>query len=521
MSSILPHLSTLPVTSVLLPPVAADGWEQARGGRTLSADVVIVGTGPGGAAVALTLAEAGLSVLLLEEGPASSNFRPNQAHTARYHMQEGGAMVARGEVFVPIAAGRGVGGGSLINSALCFRPSEQLFIDWEALLGPAWSPEVMFPIYDELAELIGVGMTPPELAGRNNQIIADGVAKLGWEGGLAPRSTPGCKGCGVCNYGCPSGGKASMNLTLLPRAQALGARIQADVKVNEIRIEGGRAVGVKGVAFHPDTGEAVGDVVVRARHVVLAAGAIGTPRLLWSAGLGETLGPVGEGLHLHPGSAVMGICDEPVYLWRGASQGAYFVHPELPGVLPHTLTAPPEVLLLTLGAVGPRLQEGLKLLPYLCGILFLVSDKGSGRVRAFSDGRADITYGFDPRDLAVIKKSLLMCAQVMLAGGARELLSPIHGVGRHTRLDTLEAALTPRTLADFTMYSAHPMATCRMGRDEQTSVLGPDGEAHHLPGLTVADASVFPTSLGVNPQLTTLAVATRIARQLAEKLGSQ
>ena len=130
---------------------------------------------------------------------------------------------------------------------------------WGALLqDDYWGSASLGPIYDEVAAAIGVSDTQPWFAGENNRLIKRGIDALGLEGGLAPRSTPRCVGCGICNYGCPTGGKASMNLTLLPRAVAAGALIQADTKVDEILMDGGRAVGVRGMARHPDTGEDVG-----------------------------------------------------------------------------------------------------------------------------------------------------------------------------------------------------------------------------------------------------------------------
>ena len=493
----------------------ADGHEAVGTGRMLEADVVIVGTGPGGAAVARVLSQGGLKVVLLEEGPAKSRFKPNQAHTMRYHMQEGGMIIAKGSAFLSIAAGRGVGGGTLINSALSFQPAADVLDGWaEALNDGGWGAQALSPIYDEMAALIGVSDTKPWFAGENNRLITRGIKALGLEGGLAPRSTPRCIGCGICNYGCPTGGKASMNLTLLPDAVSNGALIQADTMVTEILMENGRAVGVRGLARHPDTQEVVGPVTVHAPRVVLSAGAIGTPRLLWTAGLGDRLGPIGEGLHVHPGSAVFGLCDHEINLWRGATQGAYFHHPDLPGVLPHGFSAPPEVCLLAMDRVGTGLAEGLAMLPHLAGMVVMVSDKGVGRVRATADGRADIHYDFLQDDIDRIKLGMRETARVMFAGGAREVFVPVHGVGRHTNPESLYAALQPAEITDFSLYASHPMSTAAMGLDPKKSVVSPSGETHNIPGLYIADASVFPTSLGVNPQMTTLVIGTQIGRRM-------
>lgn len=496
--------------------VPADGAEHARGGLDLRADVVVVGTGPGGAAAARAMAAAGMKVILLEEGPARSRFRPNQATAARYHMQEGGSMVAKGQGFMPIAAGRGVGGGTLINSALSFRAPDEVLDEWAHLLqDPAFSAVRMAPLFDEISDRIGVRIAHPEIAGRNNQLLVQGARALGLPAGLAPRSTPGCQGCGMCNFGCPVGGKASANLTLLPDAYANGARIQAETRVVEVLVEGGRAVGVRGIASDPDSGAEVGEVRVRAEKVVLSAGAVGTPRLLWHQGLAAGLGPVGDGMHVHPGNAVLGENDQEIRLWEGATQGAFFTDPELPGVLPHAFTAPPEATLVAMGMVGADLAAGLDLLPRLSGAVVLVSDKGNGQVRATADGRAALRYDFLDEDLQRTKAGMVRTAQALLAAGARRIMGLVHGTGWYEDAASFQAALRPRGVTDFTLYAAHPMSTCRMGLDPSRSVVGPDAQAHGLPGLYIIDASVFPTSLGVNPQLTIMTLATLLGQRVA------
>ncbi|MCB9699356.1 MAG: GMC family oxidoreductase [Alphaproteobacteria bacterium] len=491
----------------------------ARGDTTLKADVVVVGTGPGGAAVGRALAQAGASVVYLEEGLARPNFRPNMAHTNRWHMQEGGTMIARStQALMPIAAGRGVGGGSLVNSAICFRTPDHVLEGWTEVLGgdDRYSPEHLRPVFDEIEARIDVGQTPDAVAGENNRIIVRGAAARGHRGGLIRRNTPRCSGCGLCNQGCPVQGKNSMDLTLIPDAMALGAIVQADTRVDEILIDGGRAVGVAGDVIEPVSREVVGRLRVEAAKVFVCAGGIGTPRLLHHAGVASRLGPaVGQGLHVHPGNAVLGICDHVVKMWTGATQGAFFETDAMPGVLPHTLSAPPEALLLILGKVGADAKASLDVLPHLCGCVVMISDKGGGTVGATSAGRAAISYSFDPHDVERIKEGMVETARVLLEGGARQVLAPVHGVGVHDDADSFAKALTPRVITDFALYASHPMASCRMGADPKTSVIGADAQAHALPGLYIADSSIFPTSLGVNPQLTTMTMATAIGRAVA------
>jgi choline dehydrogenase-like flavoprotein len=480
----------------------------------LTADVVIVGTGPGGAAAGRVLAEAGLSVIWLEEGPKESRFRPNQANATRYHYQEGGSMISSGSTLMPITAGRGVGGGSLVNSALAFRAPDYVLEEWAELTGDdGFSPENAGLIYDEISAIIGVGITRAKIGGENNALIVRGVRALGYEGGWAPRNTPGCVGCALCNTGCLSGGKGSVDRNLIVMARAAGAKVYADTKVDQVLVEDGRAVGLSGQVSHPDTGEPVARLTVRAAKVMISAGAIGTPRLLFHAGIADQLGPaVGKGLRVHPGSAVLGLCDHDVNMWTGATQGAYFHVPGLPGVLPHTFNAPPEVVVMSLMSAGMGGKEAMDVLGKVCGVIVLVSDHGDGSVTATHDGRANIKYYFVEDDLVRIKAGMIASAHVLIAGGAKTLFAPVRGLGFYDSVAALEEALLPTTLDDFTNYSAHPMATCRMGRDPETSVVGPTGEAHRMPGLFLADSSVFPTSLGVNPQLTTMMTATVIAK---------
>jgi choline dehydrogenase-like flavoprotein len=303
---------------------------------------------------------------------------------------------------------------------------------------------------------------------------------------------------------------------LIPMAMRHGAVVQADTKVDTIDIVNGRAAGIRGIVRHPITRVEVGRLTVRADRVVIACGGIGTPRLLHHAGLASRLGSaVGKGLHIHPGSAVLGKCDYEVRMWSGATQGAYFEHPDLPGFLPHTMSLPPGALLMMMAKAGKEVKEAMKEVAYYCGCLVMISDEGQGTVGATSDGRAKISYHFTDGDIARIKAGMYEVAKVLFAGGAARVTAPVYGcTGHYETPEALAKVLEDRTIADFIMYASHPMASCRMGADPSKSVIGPTAEAHNLPGLTLADSSIFPTSLGVNPQLTTMTLATAIGREL-------
>lgn len=481
-------------------------------------DAVIVGTGPGGSAVARELAAAGLSVLMLEDGPRASRFKPSWAQSTRFHFQESGTMLAEGPVPFPVMAGRGVGGGSLVNSAICFRTPDDVLREWAQMLDDErYLPEHIHPIYDAIEERIGVVAVDESIAGENNMIVARGVAALGppLEGGLLRRNAPGCIGCGICNFGCPSGGKASMDRNLIVDARTDGAMVQAECRVDEVLVENGRVAGVVGQLHDPDTRELHGRVTVRAPIVVLSAGAIGTPRLAFQSGLASQIGPVGDHLHLHPGTGLLGRCDHPVHMWKGATQGAYVWSPEEPKVLPHTFNVPPEAFISLTGAIGAEAKQNLTDINRICGLGVMVSDKGKGSVRARSNGRAKLRYVWDPSDVETMKRGMLLSARVLLAGGAKEVRSSSHGAQWHRTPEALGKELAKTKLADFILYSAHPMCTSPMGLDRSEHVVAPTGQVHRMPGLWMADAGIFPTSLGVNPQLTTMVLGTMIGRQIA------
>lgn len=504
-----------------LPPPPAAAWSTTD--REETADVVIVGAGPGGSAAARALSLAGARVVVVEEGPSTRRAERHFGPAMRYHQQEGGAMVAMSSAPIPIAAGRGLGGGTIVNSAIAWRAPAEVLDGWLDVIGDdRFSSAALAPVYDMLWQLLGIWSTRLEVAGENNTLIVRGAAALGYEGGYLERYTPGCVGCGVCYFGCPTGGKASMDTNLLADAVQLGTRVQAETKVDRVLVVGegarARAAGVSGQMMDPDTGAPGGRYTVRARRVIVCAGGVGTPRLLHHAGLGDVLGPaLGEGLHLHPGNAVLGWCDHDVSMWKGATQGAYFHPPGMHGVLPHTFSSPPEAILPMLTLTGQATKAALPRLANLCGCVVMISDTGTGSVRAWGDGRARISYTFAPADVDRIKGGMFHTARVLLAGGARSVFAPVHGTSTYASAEDLRAALEPLPLENFVLYASHPMSSCRMGKERATSVVGASGEAHGLAGLYVADSSVFPTSLGVNPSLTTMGMATL----LGERLGRE
>lgn len=297
------------------------GFETYPGEFELQADVCVIGSGAGGAAAACAIAERGLSVIVLEEG---RNWRPEQFQPstpwAFQHLYAGrGTRGTRGNAFIPVPGGRGVGGSTLINSAICFRTPEPVLAGWReehgcTLLQKEW----MDACFDRIWRTIGVTVNPPEVQRSHNQVFKDGADALGLGGQWMPRSAPGCFGCGTCQQGCATGGKLSVDRSFLQESmEGGGVGVYADCRVDTVEREGGRLRAVHGRSIHPDGYVDAGRFRVVADRFLLAGGAIGSPRFLLRNGLGQ--GPVGHNLHIHPTAGLVGRFERRIEPWTGVT----------------------------------------------------------------------------------------------------------------------------------------------------------------------------------------------------------
>lgn len=494
------------------------GFGDVGGSVREIADVAIVGSGAGGAVLAKELAERGRSVVVLEEGRhwTARDFGSRTYGSMRRLYRDMGVTGALGQPTIPIAVGRCVGGSTVVNGGTCWRTPDRVLDRWALEYGLRDAgPADMKPYFDRVEEILGVRPVPDEFQGGNNRVFRRGVEALGWSGGPVRRNDRGCRGSGNCAFGCPNDGKQSMLVSYLPRAVAAGAKVLSECKVDRILVERGRAVGLSGRMVDAETGEVGPPVEVRAAVTAVCGGGMHTAGLLLANRASNLHGQVGRGFMLHPCAKVMALLDESVRGWEGVVQGWYLDEFADEGLLVMTAFAPPELAALSLPTMGRETQAILANFDRIAIAGVLVSDTSRGRVRLGPGGMPLVTYRLNRLDTERLVRGIAITARIFFAAGARRVWPAVHGV------PVLESAADIRKLyehrvrpSDLEVVSLHPMGACRMGEDPTRSVVDSFGESHEVRGLFVTDGSIFPSSLGVNPQISIMAFATRAADYL-------
>lgn len=489
----------------------------------LDCDTVIIGSGAGGAVVATHLAEAGERVIILEEGPhvaALDHGAMRQSESIRHLWRDAAMTLAVGVGGGPsinVTTGRAVGGSSILTGGVCFRIPDHVLREWSRDLSlRELSPEGMAPYFEQVEKDVHVEEVPADMRSRGTRLFGEGANKVaGAEMKPMRRNTRNCDGCGRCNFGCPHGSKMSVDISYLPRAVAKGAQIWSDVKVDRVVMDGARATGV--FATFRDLDDRKHKLRVRSKRVVVAANAMYTPLLLDKSGVRSPA--LGKNLTLHPSFRVMAFFDKPVRGWEGALQSAYVDHYEKEeGILFNSLAIPNGVMAGTMPGFGPKYWSRAKDVANLAIFGGMLHDDAGGEVhRAPFTGDAVMTYRMSERDFRRIPRLLRLMGEFWFAAGAREVIIPVFG----------SEPLGPDAFRKFPFEevkghqlecsSQHPLGSCQMGVARGTSVVDPNGKVWDTDNLYVACGSIMPTSLGVNPQLAIMSMATRIALRMRDQ----
>ncbi|MFL5899362.1 MAG: GMC family oxidoreductase N-terminal domain-containing protein [Solirubrobacterales bacterium] len=477
-------------------------------------DVVIVGSGAGGAVAAATLAEAGLDVLVLEAGDHydRDSYPADRLEAISALYRDAGLTIAAGRPPIPVPVARTVGGTTVINSGTCFRAPEAVLERWRSEHGVAWARD-LDEDYAEAEEFLRVTQLDPERMGRNGQLAMEGAAATGASGAPIHRNAGSCVQCSSCPYGCEIDAKRGMHVSYLPRAVAAGARVRAGVEAQRVLTEGGRATGLA-CRVREANGRTRPFTVRAHRAVVAAGGALGTPELLLRSGLG---GPqVGRNFHIHPACWVGARYPEEVRGWDGVMQSFYIDQWEPQGVLLEATFTPLAFGGAWLAGTGVEYQRSLLEFGHVGSIGVHLSDRSRGRVGLGNDGALRASYSLTREDADRIAYGIARAAEVHFAAGASEVYPniPRFGALRRSDLAAFEAARVKPS--ELRLEAFHPMGTARISGDPRRGVCAPDGSVRGTEALYVADASLFPTSVGVNPMMTIIAFAKRVSSGIAD-----
>jgi len=493
------------------------------GDRSLDADVVIVGSGAGGSVAAYELARTGKTVVVLEAGPYVPSTEFNERHVdmiERLYQDAAGQMNTDGDLTV--LQGRCLGGSTVVNAAVAFRTPDHILAEWRESFGLTdLTNERLDPLFEKVERNVAVHETGPHEINTNSRILEQGCERLGWSHRPLKRNIRDCALTGYCLAGCATDRKQSMLVTYIPWAVHFGAEFYTDTEVDRVLTEGGRAVGVEATVREQGSGRALGKLTVRAKVVIVAAGAIQSPLLLLRSGIPNENGLIGKNFACHPSLMLFGEMPQPVYGWTGATLGSYcdeFAAPDKGGYIYEFGTPAPDFTGGFPFGIGPEYMELMTRYKNMVTVASLIHDRNDGQVGYGEDGKKQIIYQLSEGDRANMRACFQRAAEMIFAAGATRVHLPTL---TPTAIESVEDAervigalsLDPGTLL-LTTY--HPQGTLRMGNDPSASVVGPLGEVHAVPGLFVTDASLFPTSIMVNPQITVYTLSTYISERLLE-----
>nr|WP_238361929.1 GMC family oxidoreductase [Actinopolymorpha pittospori] len=492
------------------------------------ADAVVIGSGAGGAVIAASLAAAGRSVVILEAGGYfdGDNAIQHEIEAGPNVYYRGGNFNTTVEGNVSLWAGATLGGGTTVNLANCVRPPAALRAIWAERhgLSDVDGPEFDAHIDAVLARL-GANEEASVYNGPHRKMVA-GAQALGWKHrrallNLDPKLIEPDRGS-LLTYGDRTGAKQSTVRTFLLDAATHGAQTFIRTRADRILVEAGRATGVSATTLRPDGAPTA--LTVRAPTVVVACGALETPALLLRSGIG---GPAtGRHLHLHPVILVSGHYAEALQPWTGPPQAALVdefaadLDADHTGFLIETVASQVGATASTLPWVDAADHKArMAKMRNVAALVAIIGDKNEGTVRLDDNGQAVHGYPLtDQADRAALYRALEMVARLHEAAGAEEMYPLTPGIRARTwrRGDDLADVLAewktiPLGFGGHVLSSAHQMGTARLGTDPADSVAKPSGELHDTAGVWIGDTSAFPSALGVNPMITCMALARRMA----------
>jgi choline dehydrogenase-like flavoprotein len=495
-----------------------------------SYDVVIVGSGAGGGVVAqrlAALAERGGRILLLEKGARfdEEEFTGHELEMApALYEDSGGFLTADGTM--TLALGRAYGGSTVVYTGTSLVVPERVIRKWG--IPGLEHTDVKARTLRYMGENNVHYLDPAEI-NDNNRLFVEGCRATGYEARQFPVNVKGCRGSSLCNLGCPNAAKQGTHRVQLPRAEAAGVEVVTRAEVRTLS-EGALLVEVserpKGGMGRRGEWEA-GTYRVRADHVVLCGGAVGTPALLLRSGFRKTLPRLGEGFTCHPALILVGEHPREITNDVGHPKSYYLDRAEEEGFVLETCMYFPFTTAKNITGFGPEHRAMMRAFPRLQMILVLACDEAEdgNRITVDRAGTPVVHYRFTEEVIARLTRANRAAARIFFGAGAARVHAPLarpHLIERADR-DRVGERIHERWFVPgtVTVSAAHPMGGCGMGSGPVESVTDSRGRVHGHPWLRVADASLFPDSLEINPYLTVMAMADRVAQGLLEEVGER
>lgn len=521
----------------------ARGWRVFGGTHAalpaqLSCDVAIVGTGAGAGITAELLTQAGLSVVLIEEGPlkSSSDFRQRESDAYPSLYQESAGRKTADKA-INILQGRCVGGSTTVNWTSSFRTPPGTLLHWQKHFGLSDLTEAaMAPWFEQAERRLNIGpwLTAPN---QNNELLRSGATRLGIAASGIQRNVKGCWNLGSCGMGCPTNAKQSMLVTTIPVALDRGASLLVQTRAHTLELVQQKVNALVCVPVTPNGSIVAGSTPTRvvARHYVVAGGAINSPALLKRSDLPDPHGLLGARTFLHPVVISAANFDEKVEAWNGAPQTLYSDHflqtQPIDGAIGYKLEAPPMhpvIFSSTLAGFGQAQADALRQFPHMHSLLALMRDgfhpqSIGGQVKLQSDGSPVLDYPLNDFVMEGARRAFLSMAEIQFAAGANSVV-PVHELGgTHKTWAQARDAINALPMKPLLtrVVSAHVMGGCAMGVDERRGVVQPNGRHWQVSNLSVHDGSLFPTSIGANPQLSVYGFANKLATGLAKRLSGR
>ena len=501
-------------------PAGVTGQEQITGDLHVECAVVIVGSGAGGATMAAELADAGIDVVMVEEGGyhPTASFTAEAGRAARTLYRDGGAGLALGKPPVLYSEGRCVGGSTVVNGGMSWRTPAQVLERWardedvEAI-----GERDMEPYFAQVESRISVGLQDRRDDREGRAAAESWRRRQGLEDHPEPAEPAALRRDQQLHERMPD---RRETLDAGDRSTAgpdRGARIFADCRVERVTRSGNKVTGIQGRFIRPG-GRRGPRLTIRSAAVVIAGGAVQTPALLARSGLKSRSGQLGRNLTLHPNAKVIAFFDEEVIGWHGVHQAFQVREFASEGILITAVNLAPSLIALTLPAHGRELGELMADYNHMITAGCLVEDTGTGRVRNIPGAGPQVLYQITDEDAARVVRGVALTAEVMFAAGARRVLLPFDGAPEaHDPADVARLVARPVPKRSIELFTVHLMGTARMSEDPGRGVVDSYGEFHGMRGLFVADASLFPGPIGVNPMETILALVTRNAQQMIDQ----